>query len=105
MTSAKSQFGMIGMAVMGKNLALNIAGHGTTVAVYNRELHTMEEAVAGTSLTPTKSLQELVGALGRPRRIMMMIRAGQPVDMVLEQLTPLLDEGDIVIDGGNSWFE
>jgi 6-phosphogluconate dehydrogenase len=105
MTSTKSQFGMIGMAVMGKNLALNIADHGTTVAVYNRELDMMEAAVAGTSLAPTKSLRELVAALERPRRIMMMIRAGQPVDMVLEELTPLLDQGDVVIDGGNSWFE
>jgi 6-phosphogluconate dehydrogenase len=105
MTSKQSQFGMIGMAVMGKNLALNIADHGTTVAVYNRELDMMEAAVAGTPLSPTKSYRELVAALERPRRIMMMIRAGQPVDMVLDELAPLLEPGDVVIDGGNSWFE
>jgi 6-phosphogluconate dehydrogenase len=105
MTSKQSQFGMIGMAVMGKNLALNIAEHGTTVAVYNRELDMLEEAVKGTSLAPTKTLPEFVAALERPRRIMMMIRAGEPVDMVLDSLSPLLERGDIVIDGGNSWFE
>ncbi len=102
---AKSQFGMIGMAVMGRNLAHNIADHGYTVAAYNRELDMLEDAVRGTPFTPAKTLPEFVGALERPRRIMMMIRAGAPVDMVLKDLTPLLDPGDIVIDGGNSWFE
>ncbi|MCG8423673.1 MAG: NADP-dependent phosphogluconate dehydrogenase [Proteobacteria bacterium] len=103
----KSQFGMIGMAVMGRNLALNILDRGTSVAVYNREKDMMESAVAesGGKLRGTSSLDELVGSLDRPRRIMMMIKAGKPVDMVMGQLRPLLEQGDIVIDGGNSWYE
>ena len=103
----KSQFGMIGMAVMGRNLAMNIADHDTRVMVYNREPKTMEAAVAesGGKLHGARSLEELVGALEKPRKIMMMIKAGKPVDIVLEQLEPLLDKGDIVIDGGNSWYE
>ena len=101
----KAQFGMIGMAVMGRNLAHNISDHGYTVAVYNRELDMLEDAVKGTPFTAAKTLPELVAALERPRRIMMMIRAGAPVDSVLNDLVPLLEEGDIVIDGGNSWFE
>ena len=100
-----AQFGMIGLAVMGKNLALNVADHGYSVAVWNLELDQMQKAVAGTSLLPTGSLRELVGALERPRKIMMMIKAGSPVDSVLEQLVPLLEPGDIVIEGGNSWYE
>jgi 6-phosphogluconate dehydrogenase len=96
---------MIGTAVMGKNLAQNMSDHGFSVAVYNRELDMMEEAIRGTSLMPTKSLAELVATLERPRRIMMMIRAGAPVDSVLQDLSPLLEPGDIVIEGGNSWFE
>jgi 6-phosphogluconate dehydrogenase (decarboxylating) len=101
----KAQIGMIGTAVMGKNLAQNISDHGFSVAVYNRELDMMEEAIRGTPLIPTKTLAELVATLERPRRIMMMIRAGAPVDSVLQDLAPLLEAGDIVIEGGNSWFE
>jgi 6-phosphogluconate dehydrogenase len=98
---------MIGMAVMGRNLALNIMDNGFKVAVYNRKPEPTQEAVkeSGGQLVPTKSLEEFVGALERPRRIMMMIKAGKPVDMVMDQLKPLLEPGDIVIDGGNSWFE
>jgi 6-phosphogluconate dehydrogenase len=99
-----AQFGMIGLAVMGKNLALNVADHGYSVAVWNLEQDLMQKAVAGTSLIATKSLQELVLALEKPRKIMMMIKAGKPVDSVLEKLVPLLEPGDIVIEGGNSWY-
>ncbi len=103
----KSQFGMIGMAVMGRNLAMNIVDNGTSVAVYNRNPELTEAAVkdSGGKLRATSSLEELVNCLEKPRRIMMMIKAGKPVDMVMGQLKPLLDKGDIVIDGGNSWFE
>ena len=102
-----SQFGMIGMAVMGRNLAFNLLDHDFSVAVYNLEPEMMESAVAesGGKLHGTRSLQELVSSLERPRKIMMMIKAGKPVDIVLDQLAPLLDPGDIVIDGGNSWYE
>ena len=108
MTQAeKSQFGMIGMAVMGRNLALNILDHGFSVAAWNLEPEMMESAVreSGGRLRGTASLQELVKSLERPRRVMMMIQAGKPVDIVIDQLRSLLESGDIVIDGGNSWFE
>ncbi len=102
-----ADFGVIGMAVMGRNLALNIADHGRSVAIYNRSGALTEEVVRdnpGKALTPVKTLQELVGALSRPRRVLVMVKAGAPVDAVLAELTPLLDPGDVVIDGGNTWF-
>ncbi|HVW28365.1 MAG TPA: NADP-dependent phosphogluconate dehydrogenase [Polyangiaceae bacterium] len=101
----KAQLGMIGMAVMGKNLALNVLDHGYSVAAYNRELDMLEDATRGTDIVPAKTLQELVAALERPRCIWMMIKAGAPVDAVLHDLAPLLEQGDIVIDGGNSWYQ
>ncbi|HEV7574245.1 MAG TPA: NADP-dependent phosphogluconate dehydrogenase [Thermoanaerobaculia bacterium] len=104
----QAQFGMIGLAVMGANLALNIEEHGFSVAVWNREPEATDKFIAknaGKKFTATKSLEELVQAVERPRRIMMMIMAGAPVDMTIDKLMPLLDEGDVVIDGGNSWFK
>ena len=103
----KQQIGMIGMAVMGRNLALNILDKGFRVGVYNREIPDMESAVeeSGGRLLGCQTLEELVGCLERPRRIMMMIKAGDPVDSVMDQLQPLLEAGDIVIDGGNSWYK
>ncbi len=102
-----AEFGVLGLGVMGSNLALNVLDHGISVAVWNRKPAATDAFVreAGRRVTATKSLEELVGALERPRRILMMIQAGKPIDAVLEQLRPLLDAGDIVIDGGNSWFE
>src|SRR5688572_24266383 len=105
MSTKLAQFGMIGTAVMGKNLALNIADHGYSVAVWNRERDMMLEAVKDTPLIPTDSLADLVKTLERPRKLMMLIQAGKPVDMVIDQLIPLLEKGDIVIDGGNSLFQ
>ena len=81
---SKSALGVIGMAVMGRNLAYNILDHGYSVAVYNRDLDMTTEAVKGTALVPTKDLRELVSVLERPRRILMMIAAGAPVDSVLD---------------------
>lgn len=103
----KQQFGMIGMAVMGRNLALNILDKGFSVAAYNLEREATEKAVAesGGRLHGCASLEGLVQSLEKPRRIMMMIKAGAPVDSVMDQLLPLLDEGDMVIDGGNSWYK
>jgi 6-phosphogluconate dehydrogenase len=103
---AQAQFGMIGLAVMGRSLAMNVADHGFSVAVWNLETDVMKKVVAesGGKLTGYETMKEFVGGLERPRKIMMMIKAGKPVDMVLAQLMPLLDEGDIVIEGGNSWF-
>ncbi|HUF17253.1 MAG TPA: NADP-dependent phosphogluconate dehydrogenase [Thermoanaerobaculia bacterium] len=102
-----AEFGMIGLGVMGENLVLNIEDHGFSVAVWNREPEKMDSFIeknSGRKLVPTKTLEEFVGALRRPRRIMMMIKAGAPVDEMIERLRPLLSEGDIMIDGGNSWF-
>jgi 6-phosphogluconate dehydrogenase len=106
--TGKSEFGVIGLAVMGRNLALNINDHGFSVAAWNLEQPMTDKFIAenaGRTLTGTKSLAELVGALEKPRRILMMIMAGKPVDSVLEQLKPLLEAGDIVIDGGNTHFQ
>jgi 6-phosphogluconate dehydrogenase len=104
----QSQFGMIGLAVMGSNLALNVEEHGFSVAVWNFEPERVDSFIAenaGKKFTGTKTLEEFVAALERPRRIMMMIKAGTPVDMTLDKLAPLLEPGDVVIDGGNSWFK
>lgn len=100
-------FGMIGLGVMGQNLALNIEDHGFSVAVWNLETEWVDRFVTanqGKRFTGTKTLAEFVSSLHRPRRIMMMIKAGEPVDMTIAALRPLLEPGDIVIDGGNSWF-
>src|SRR5436190_23267420 len=105
---AQAQFGMIGLAVMGKNLAMNIEEHGFSVAVWNLETEVVDKFTSenrGKKFVGTKSLADFVKALERPRRIMMMIKAGAPVDMTLDKLAPLLEPGDIVIDGGNSWFK
>ncbi len=99
---------MIGLGVMGANLALNIEEHGFTVAVWNREQEKTQQFAAQNAskkFTATTTLEEFVGALERPRRIMMMIKAGAPVDEMLGKLLPLLTAGDVVIDGGNSWFK
>jgi 6-phosphogluconate dehydrogenase len=99
---------MIGLAVMGRNLALNMADNGFTVAVFNRESAMADEFLAGAargrSIIGTSSLADLVAKLGKPRRVMMMVRAGAAVDAVIATLEPLLEAGDIVIDGGNSRY-
>jgi 6-phosphogluconate dehydrogenase len=104
--NAKGQFGMIGLAVMGRNLALNVLDHGFRVVGHNRSPELLEAAVAesGDRLIPAPGLRDLVDRLERPRTIMMMVRAGGAVDAVLSGLVPLLEPGDIVIDGGNSLY-
>ena len=105
---AKQQVGLIGLAVMGQNLVLNIESRGYGVAVYNRTYGTTEEFLAGPAkgknITGAKTLEEFVGQLERPRKIMIMVKAGAPVDGVIDQLLPLLEPGDLLIDGGNSHF-
>jgi len=100
--------GLIGLAVMGQNLALNIERNGFPIAVFNRTGARTKEFVegpaAGKQFTPAYSLEELVGALERPRRIIMMVKAGSAVDEQIAALRPLLDEGDILIDAGNTLF-
>lgn len=104
----KQQIGVIGLAVMGKNLALNIESRGYTVAVYNRTPDKTKELVAeaqGRNLFGTYSIQEFVEALEIPRRIIIMVKAGKPVDDTIDLLKPFLAKGDILIDGGNSYFQ
>src|SRR5262245_43836096 len=103
-----ASFGMIGLGVMGENLALNIEEHGFPVAVWNLEGEWVDRFVGknpGKKITGTKTFEEFVRALERPRRIMMMIKAGKPVDLTIDKIAPLLEAGDILIDGGNSWFK
>ncbi len=91
-----AHIGLIGLAVMGQNLVLNLERNGYTVAVYNRTTSTMEEFVAanpGKNLLPTTTMEEFVASLERPRRILIMVKAGKPVDAVIDQLIPLLEAG------------
>ena len=107
-TAHKCDIGLIGLAVMGQNLVLNMERHGFCVAVYNRTRETMHEFLAahpGKRLTGCDTLEDLVAALARPRRIMLLVKAGAAVDAVIAQLRPLLEPGDILIDGGNSFFK
>lgn len=101
-------FGLIGLAVMGENLALNVERNGFPISVYNRTSATTEKFMAeraqGKNVKPTFSLEEFVQSLERPRRILIMVKAGAPVDAVMDQLKPLLQEGDMIIDGGNSLY-
>jgi 6-phosphogluconate dehydrogenase len=103
-----ADIGLIGLAVMGENLVLNMESKGFSVAVYNRNTDRVDDFIngrgAGKNLIGTHSLQDLVKSLKKPRKVMLMIKAGKPVDDVIEQLIPLMDDGDIIIDGGNSHF-
>ncbi|MCI5754569.1 MAG: decarboxylating NADP(+)-dependent phosphogluconate dehydrogenase [Clostridiales bacterium] len=104
----QADIGLIGLAVMGENLAMNMESRGFTVAVYNRTAEKVtrfvEGRAAGKHIVGTYSLQELADKLARPRRIMLMVRAGDAVDQLIDALLPLLDDGDVIIDGGNSHF-
>ena len=103
-----STFGIVGLGTMGRNLALNIESRGFPVAAWNLETDWTDRFIrehAGARFTGARTLEELVAALDRPRRIMMMIPAGAPVDQMIAQLAPLLQAGDILVDGGNSYFE
>src|SRR5580692_9606760 len=99
---------LIGLAVMGQNLILNMNDHGFTVVAYNRTVAKVDEFLAkeakGTKVIGAHSIQEMVSQLKKPRRVMMLVKAGPPVDEFIEQLIPVLEPGDIIIDGGNSLF-
>ena len=103
------QFGVIGLAVMGKNLALNIESRGYSVAVFNRTYARTEEFLAneakGKNFVGAKTIEEFVNSLEKPRKIMLMVQAGPATDATIESLQPYLEEGDILIDGGNTLFE
>jgi 6-phosphogluconate dehydrogenase len=103
----RADIGLIGLAVMGQNLVLNMVDHGFRVAVFNRTRATTEAFVAAAGraeIVDTATLEELVAAIARPRRVMLMVQAGRATDAVLDALVPLLEPGDVVIDGGNSHF-
>ncbi|GLR72207.1 decarboxylating NADP(+)-dependent phosphogluconate dehydrogenase [Agaribacter marinus] len=104
----KSDIGLIGLAVMGENLILNMANHGYTVTAYNRSTDKVDNFIngraQGKSIRGAQSIEEFVDSLASPRKVMLMVKAGPSVDAVIEQLIPLLDQGDIIIDGGNTHF-
>src|SRR3989454_2700238 len=108
MTPNQCDIGLIGLAVMGENLALNVESKGFTVAVFNRTTEVTEKFAAergkDKNIQPTRTMGEFVGALKKPRKAMIMVKAGAPVDAVINQLAPLLEKGDVIIDGGNSLF-
>src|ERR1700730_4433440 len=108
MTPATADIGLIGLAVMGENLVLNMESHGYTVAVFNRTRARVDEFMAGRAkgkrIVGCHSVKELVAALKRPRKVMIMVKAGPAVDQVIEEVAPLLEAGDILIDGGNTHY-
>jgi 6-phosphogluconate dehydrogenase len=108
MSNGKADIGLIGLAVMGQNLVLNMNDHGYTVAVFNRTVSKVDDFLAneaaGTDVIGTHSIEELVASLKRPRRVFLLVKAGKAVDDFIELLLPHLEPGDIIIDGGNSHF-
>ncbi len=106
--AAQCDIGLIGLAVMGQNLVLNMADHGFTVAAYNRTTSKVDDFLAGPgqgkSVVGCHSLEEFVQSLKKPRIAMLMVKAGMPVKQTVKQLAPLMEPGDIIIDGGNSYF-
>ncbi len=108
MLTANCDIGLIGLAVMGQNLVLNMNDHGYKVAVFNRTTSKVDDFLAdeakGTQVVGTHSIEELVASLKSPRRVMLMVKAGSTVDQQIEQIAPHLEKGDIIIDGGNSLY-
>ncbi|MDF7785634.1 NADP-dependent phosphogluconate dehydrogenase [Pantoea stewartii] len=105
---SKQQIGVVGMAVMGRNLALNIESRGYTVSVFNRSREKTDEVIAenpGKKLAPFYNVEEFVDSLEKPRRILLMVQAGEATDKTIASLTPHLDKGDILIDGGNTFYK
>ncbi len=104
----KSDIGILGLAVMGENLAINMESKGFTVSVYNRTTEKVTKFIngraQGKNIQGAYSLEELVSQLKKPRKVMIMVKAGNPVDEMIEQLLPLMEAGDVIIDGGNSHF-
>ncbi|MFA5238659.1 MAG: NADP-dependent phosphogluconate dehydrogenase [Phycisphaerae bacterium] len=108
-SSPRADIGLWGLAVMGQNLVLNMESKGFTVAVYNRTAERTKEfaegEAKGKNIIASYEVKDFIGQLARPRKVMIMVKAGKPVDMVIEQILPYLEKGDIIIDGGNSYFE
>src|SRR5438445_10174248 len=108
MNANQCDLGLIGLGVMGENLVLNMESKGFSVAVFNRTTEVTEKFIAGRgrgkNIRPATTEQELAGYLKSPRKVMIMVKAGPPVDSVIEKLLPHLSKGDVIIDGGNSLF-
>src|SRR5580700_9580030 len=108
MPEPSCDIGLIGLAVMGQNLVLNMNDHGFKVAVFNRTVSKVDDFVAneakGTQVAGAHSIEDFVGLLKRPRRVMLMVKAGDTVDQMIDHVVPFLEPGDIIIDGGNSLF-
>ena len=108
MSEANCDIGFIGLAVMGQNLVLNMNDHGYKVAVFNRTVSKVDDFVAneakGTQVVGAHSIEEMCKLLKTPRRVMIMVKAGEVVDQTIEQVLPYLEKGDILIDGGNSLY-
>ena len=105
---SKQQIGVVGMAVMGRNLALNIESRGYSVSIFNRSSSKTDEVIAlhpDKKLVPTYTVEEFVESLEKPRRILLMVKAGEATDKTIQSLLPHLDKGDILIDGGNTFFQ
>lgn len=105
---SKQQIGVVGMAVMGRNLALNIESRGYSVSIFNRSKDKTDEVIAenpGKKLVPSYTIEEFVDSLEKPRRILLMVKAGEATDKTIAALTPHLDKGDILIDGGNTLYK
>lgn len=105
---SKQQIGVVGMAVMGRNLALNIESRGYSVSIFNRSKEKTDEVIAenpGRKLIPCHTIKEFVDSLEKPRRILLMVKAGEATDKTIASLTPYLDKSDILIDGGNTYFQ
>ena len=105
---ATCDFGLIGLAVMGENLILNVESKGFSVACFNRTVEKVDRFIEGRArgknIVGTRTIEEFVGALDRPRKIMLLVKAGPPVDDFIDKLLPLVEPGDLIIDGGNSFF-
>ena len=108
MPNANCDIGLIGLAVMGQNLVLNMNDHGYRVAVFNRTVSKVDDFIhneaKGTQVVGAHSIEELIQALKKPRRVMLMVKAGDTVDQMIDQIVPHLEKGDIIIDGGNSHY-
>src|ERR1039457_6935404 len=102
------EIGMVGLGVMGRNLVLNMADHGFSVAGYNRhpsKVEALRREAKGLDVRGADSIEELIGLLRKPRAVMMLVTAGPPVDSVIDDLLPHLEKGDLIIDAGNSYFK
>ena len=106
---AQGDLALIGLAVMGQNLILNMNDHGYTIVAFNRTVSKVDDFLAkeakGTKVQGAHSIAEMVAKLKKPRRVMLLVKAGKPVDDFIQELLPVMEKGDIIIDGGNSLFE